>query len=262
MVVQYAANAGRAWCWLRRYCRRRLFGGCCSQDLVSHITQKPPKVSASCLQIPAPLSIATFTVLDRLVTLWACVSQQCASDISSWRAFTCHLPDSVVIHSKTTDTDSSCNIPDHGSSSGTQQEPAADEGDSWGAANDSWGFSEEDNSAGLQNQDAFDFSDLDSALSNAAQHVSTRSSHQHHRDGSKSMQSQHQHQQTHAPSCCLGTGTSPSSLPGFYLHMTAESPETAATLSAEERHIADLVAAYQDEIKEVHIVLTRVLTVY
>lgn len=224
---------------------------------MSHFTQKPQSEVASCLQVPAPLSTATFTILDRLVTLWACASQQCANDISSWRAFTCHLPDSTVTNSQTPEPDCSSNVPDHidiDSSSGTQQEPAADEGDSWGAASDSWGFSK-DISAGLQGQSAFDFSDLDSALSNAAQHVSTRSSKQHHRDGSNSMPSQHQHHQTHASSCCLATGTSPSFLPGFYLHMTAESPGTSATLSAEDRHIADLVAAYQHEIKEVHVVL-------
>ena len=225
-------------------------------------TQKPPEVAlheplVSCLQVPAPLSTATFTMFDRLVTLWACVSQQCANDITSWRAFTCHLPDSTVTNSKTPQPDSSSNIPGHtdiNSSSNPQQEPAAEEGDSWGAASDSWGFFKADNSAGLQGQSAFDFSDLDSALSSAAQHVSTRSCKQHHRDSSQSMQSQHQHQ-THASSCCLATGTSPSSLPGFYLHMTAESAGTSATLSAEDRHVADLVAAYQNETKEVLIVL-------
>lgn len=207
------------------------------------------------MQVPAPLSTATFTIVDRILTLWACVSQQCANDTSSWKAFTCHLPDSKATYSKTPESNIVSTTPDHnnsGSSQSAQQEPAPDEEDSWGATNDTWGAAQADD-AGLHGQDAFDFSDLESALSNVVQLASTNSFKQHDRDISKSTHSQQQHEQKHASSCCLATDASKYSLPGFYLHMTANPSGTSASLSAEDQHIADLVAAYQDETKQVQI---------
>ena len=189
-----------------------------------------------------------------MLTLWACVSQQCANDISSWRAFTCHLPDSTSTNSETPEPNASSTTPDDinsSSSQSVQQEPAANEEDSWGATNDIWGASQADNER-LHGQTAFDFSDLESALVNAEQHASTKSCKQHDRDISKSMHSQQQHEQQHASSCCMATDVSQHFLPGFYLRMTANPSGTSARLSAEDQHIADLVAAYQDETKQVH----------
>lgn len=210
------------------------------------------KVLASYLQVPAPLLTATFTILDRILALWACVSQQCANDTSSWRAFTCHLPDSTTINSKTPEPDAFSTAPDHINSSSSQsiQQKPADE-DSWGATDDTWGASQADD-AGLHGQSAFDFSELESALSNAVQHSCKKSFKQHDKDISKAMHSQQQHEQKHASSCCLATDASQYSLPGFYLHMTAKPSGTSASLSAEDQHIAELVAAYQDENKQVH----------
>ena len=207
------------------------------------------------MQVPAPLSTATFTIFDRILTLWTCVSQQCANDTSSWKAFTCHLPDSTATYSKTLAANAVSTTPNQSSSGSfqcAQQEPAADEEHSWGATNGTWGASQADD-AGLQGQDAFDFSDLESALSNAVQLASTNSSQQHDRDISKPMHSQEQREHKHASSCCLATDASKYSLPGFYLHMTANPSGTSASLSAEEQHIADLVAAYQNETKQVQI---------
>ena len=195
--------------------------------------------------MPAPLSTETFTINDRILILWACVSQHCANDISSWRAFTCHLPDSTTTNNNTPEPKTTPDHTNSSSSQSVQQEPAANEEDSWGATNDTWGASQADD-AGLQGQSAFNFSDLESALSNA---VPIKRSKQHDRDTSKSMHSQQQH----APSCCLATDASQYFLPGFYLHMTTNPSGASANLSAEDQHIADLVAAYQDETKQVHI---------
>lgn len=205
------------------------------------------------MQVPAPLSKADFTIRDRILTLWACVSQQCANDISSWRAFTCHLPDSTTTNSQTPEPNASSTTPDHinsSSSQNVQQESAANEEDCWGGSNDTWGTSQADDER-LQGQNAFDFSDLENALNNAVQHASTKFCKQHDRDVSKSMHSQQQHEQLHASSCCVATDASQHFLPGFYLHMTADPSGTSAT-SAEDQHVADLVAAYQDETKQVH----------
>ena len=226
--------------------------GCAGNATIAflpHIARKPPKVYH--LQVSAPLLTPGFSIPDRVLTVWTCASQPCANDVSSWRAITCHLPGSITTDSKSKTPD--CNtvsaIPDHITSTstpGAQQEPAADEVDSWGAATDAWGASPADDSVGLQNQEAFDFSDLEDALSNTVNCVTTKQPKQRDRDIS-------QHQQQHASSCCLAMDVARHSLPGFYLHMTAEAAGASASLSAEDQHIAELVAAYQDETKQVHI---------
>lgn len=126
--------------------------------------------------------------------------------------------------------------------------------DTWGASDDTWGASETDDGAILHGKEAFDFSDLDTALSKALEHDPSNSFKQHDRDTSKSAQKQqqHQHRQPHASSCCLSSDVAQRFLPGFYLHMTAEALGASTSLSAEDQHIAELVAAYQDETQQVH----------
>lgn len=202
--------------------------------------------------------------------VWACAAQPCATEVSSWRAFTCHLPGSATADSKTPEPAATSSMPHHTAtnSPGAQQESAVAVADSssaadhtwgasdenWGASDDTWGASQIDDGADLHGKDAFDFSDLDTALTQAVAHVPSKPYKQNDRDSSKSVQKQqqHQHRQPPASSCCATSDVAQRSLPGFYLHMTAEALGASASLSAEDQHIAELVAAYQDQTQQVH----------
>ena len=154
---------------------------------------------------------------------------------------------------KTPEHDAMSSLPHHTATSNhdVQQESAVTAADSWGAADDTWGASEDvwggpkmDDGHIINGKDAFDFSDLDTALTNALEHAPNKSYKQHDRDTSQSVPKQH------ASSCCLDSDVA-HYLPGFYLHMTAEAFGVSATLSAGDQHIAELVAAYQDETQQV-----------
>lgn len=219
-------------------------------------------------QVPAPLSTAHATIADRVLMVWACAAQPCATEVSSWRAFTCHLPGSATADSKTPEPAATSSMPHHTAtnSPGAQQESAVAVADSssaadhtwgasdenWGASDDTWGASQIDDGADLHGKDAFDFSDLDTALTQAVAHVPSKPYKQNDRDSSKSVQKQqqHQHRQPPASSCCATSDVAQRSLPGFYLHMTAEALGASASLSAEDQHIAELVAAYQDQTQQ------------
>lgn len=190
--------------------------------------------------------------------VWACPSQPCSNKVSGWRAFTCHVPGRATAASMTSEPKALSSTPQHTATDThcTQQESTMVVADSWGATDDTWGSSQTDHDTDFQGKDAFDFSDLDCALTNASQHVPENSHKQHNRPTSKSMQRQHQHQGQHASSCCLTSDVAQPSLPGFYLHMTAEASGGSSSLSAEDQHIADLVAAYQDETQQVLYVWT------
>ena len=137
-------------------------------------------------------------------------------------------------------------------SSRAQHESADTEYSSWGTADSSWGASTTDSIGGEQQAtDAFDFSDLEQALSNSQlQGSSKASSKQHQKDSSTQNEAQ---QQQPAPSCGLEANAARLSLPGFYLHMSQEAARATGSMSAEDQHIADLVAAYQDETHKVHV---------
>lgn len=146
-----------------------------------------------------------------------------------------------------------------------QQQSATDETDSWDAGDSTWGAadniwgvsSSQGNQAEQQSQDAFDFSDLESALSNVQQQATAQASKQQQHIISKPSQGHHQQQpqqqQQQRPSCTISTVTPPASVPGFYLHMSSEAAGASDSMSAEDQQIGTLVAAYQDEIRQVHI---------
>ena len=217
---------------------------------------------AAHLQVPAPFSTATLAVSERVLMLWACTSQPCANNASSWRAFSCHLPSSVTAHNKPplSDAESSSQHDNRATSptksdGNAQQQPADVQTDSWGTADDSWGACPNDDvNAEQQPGAALDFSDLENALSKTQQQVSTKLSKQHTKDTAKLVHSKHQQQQQqNVSSCCLNLDVARPSMPGFYMHMVTEAAGAPATMSADDQHIADLVAAYQDETHQVHI---------
>ena len=144
------------------------------------------------------------------------------------------------------------------SDSGSAQQQLVDvQTDSWGTADDSWGACTVNDLGAEQQADAaFDFSDLENALSRSQQQFSTKASKQRSKDTGMLLHSQQQQQQN-VSSCCLNLDLARPSVPGFYLHMTTEAAGAPASNSADDQHIADLVAAYQDETHQVHIMSSK-----
>ena len=114
-------------------------------------------------------------------------------------------------------------------------------GSDWGVASgDSWGGSQLDS-----NDNTFNFSDLEQAL-DTAQSNASRIPPQQAQPGT-----QIEHQQPDVASCTLDEKHAGPQLPGFYLHMTSEAAGASESMTAEDRHIAELVAAYQNENQKV-----------
>lgn len=195
--------------------------------------------------------------------LWTCTSEDCVKNAASWRAFSCYLPRNKQTHIPSAPLSNgyadpaSSAVQSHNSSHPTHSDQgvpeeslctAQESTDSWGATGGSWGTPHHD-SSNMTNQptDAFDFSDLEQALN--------RSQDQASKPPSKlqplhnPMQSQRQQQPVF--SCGLNSDCIGAQLPGFYLHMVAEAAGPSASLSTEEQHIAELVAAYQHEFQQV-----------
>ena len=132
-------------------------------------------------------------------------------------------------------------------SQGNEHQQQPDSSSDWGLNNaDNWGDEMPSDTQHAANQSLFDFSDLEQALSTAHTSKTPVSQPQHMQ---AALQTQHQHQSV--SSCTLDGKLVGPQLPGFYLHMTPESAGASASMTAEEQHIADLVAAYQADNQQV-----------
>ncbi len=217
-----------------------------------------------CLQVPAATAPAC---PGRTLMLWACTMQHCAKQASSWRAFSCQLPSNKQGDSHK--APHSSEHAGHGASPGKDTSDATqlsdstpgavfDEGHSgdgsWFTNDDSWGGPQQhDNNNVVQTSDAFDFSDLEHALNNSQTKQSKPAAKSQQTD--TSMQHRQHHQQ-HLTSCGYMAGPQ---LPGFYLNMVSEAAGASASMTAEDQHIAELVAAYQYENQQVQFKLCHSL---
>lgn len=120
-------------------------------------------------------------------------------------------------------------------------------GDPWGTTDNTWGQPHETGTGAGQNTVAFDFSDLEQALADSEQQSLMPASKPQKTQVTTLMSGQ-QHESE--PSCGFSQQMTGPELPGFYLHMTAEAA-APLSMSAEDQHIAELVAAYQNENQQV-----------
>ena len=209
------------------------------------------KLNFFCLQVPTAPHLGNS---NGVLMLWACISPDCAKGAGSWRAFSCKLPSNTQAKSNkiaqstqdirndllAMDPPSAYNADD------TLQQSQA--GDAWGTTDDSWGSQTHKENDASQGNDAFDFSDLEQALNK---------SHQQQNMPAPNSQQAKVITQPHGPqlqttSCySMSPDMAGPQLPGFYLHMTAETLGASSSMSAEDQHIAELVNAYQQGTQQV-----------
>lgn len=119
--------------------------------------------------------------------------------------------------------------------------------DSWGSAADDWGspsVNAPSNITALSPHSVFDYKDLEQALAGCQQSDKL----QHSKKGKQ-------------PACVSGLepqsvascsrDLNGSELPGFYLNMVSEAAALKTDMSAEDQHIAELLAAYESANQEV-----------
>ena len=198
---------------------------------------------------------------DGILTLWTCTSSECAKDTGTWRAVSCHVPRNIQVdshtvpkHSSNTSKDLSVSglsvgslvaTPDPGCSE--EKSDTSQAGDPWSTSNDTWGQTHVTDTAAGQGADAFDFSDLEQALADSEQQSLTPASKPQTTPVNTLVSGQRLESE---PSCGFNQEMTGPQLPGFYLHMAAEAA-APSSMSAEDQHIAELVAAYQNESQQV-----------
>ena len=135
---------------------------------------------------------------------------------------------------------------EHDSQSNEHQQQSELSSD-WGLNTaDNWGDEMPTDTQHAASQTPFDFSDLEQALSTVHTSEASVSQPQHIQPA---LQTQDQHQ--NVSSCTLDGKLVGPQLPGFYLHMGPESAGASASTTAEEQHIAELVAAYHADNQQV-----------
>ena len=197
--------------------------------------------------MPAPIS--SDAVAARVIMLWACTAEDCLKYPATWRATSWLLPASVDLPkgstgpSQTADDSSHASAPsaklDWTSNSAVQLKQNNLDTDMWGASADAWGSptSAAPPATTPSPHSVFDYKDLERAL-DSYQHSDKPSQNSKGKQADAAALPQPEQKD----SCCLDvTG---SQLPGFYLKMVPEAAAMKADMSAEDQHVAELLAAY------------------
>lgn len=186
----------------------------------------------------------------RVLMLWACTAEDCLKYPASWRATSWLLPASVDLPkgsadhpSQTADDSSHASAPsaelDWTSNSAVHLEQNSLDTEMWGASANAWGSptSTAPPTATPSPHSVFDYKDLERAL-DSYQHSDKPLQNSKGKQAGAAAPPQTEQQD----SCCLDLNGS--QLPGFYLNMVPEAAAMKADMSAEDQHVAELLAAY------------------
>lgn len=194
--------------------------------------------------------------------LWACIAEGCLHDPSSWRALSCVLPKATeppkTSPAKPTHIPLSNDQAQEESAQLDWTSPAAGPTDAWGAsANDhDWGNASPAPPAAAaaapSPHGVFDYKDLEAALSSFQQSSNLEAGIARHKKeklvpASAAWPTECKLSSTVAAKC------NKAQLPGFYLNVVPESVAMPGTESAEDQHIAELLARYQSSNPEVNL---------
>lgn len=141
------------------------------------------------------------------------------------------------------------------SSTGDQPGPCSSN-DAWGSLGNDWGSpSSTPLPTAASPHSVFDYKDLEQALNSYQQYDRSEQSSRGKQASSAAMPDN-----ANVESCSMDLHGS--QLPGFYLNMVPDAAAKQADLSAEDQHIAELLAAYQQAVQEVCPVLTEQVATY
>lgn len=202
-----------------------------------------------CLQVPATAHQGHI-MQDRVLMLWACTAETCVAEPASWRAISCMLPVTTALppHSITASSNHVQAMPaelDWTSMPADQPTQYSSDSGAWGSAANDWGSptASPQPSTTPSPHSVFDYRDLEQALDSYQQYDRPQHS-------SKGKQAASALPRTaDADSCSMDLHGS--QLPGFYVNMVPEAAAMKADMSADDRHIAELLAAYEQANQEV-----------